>query len=244
MQQTQTVNVSLSQMINFALRAEVTLILLMRPSHCKSLIHIYILQCLVKHHCIQPARILVCNSPWCFVYSHSPIQPLCKSAPWLGLTTCIPNPGWTAANEGPVPGDAEIISDSPLPPWNETESSFTGAGLPRALLSSGSREFCVGSGMQLKNLLQVTRILCDSSVEENVRSCPLCYSWVKDNWEFPVVLVRWHSASHSNSTPYPEWRGMVKTGFSTICEMININTGGCLFLGFLTCCCMLGLVVE
>lgn len=162
---------------------------------------------------IHPARILVCNIPWCFVYSHSPIQPLCKSPPWLGLTMCIPNPCWTAASERLIPGAAEIISDPPpLPPWNETESSFTGAGLPRVLLSSGSREFFVSLGMHLKNLLQVTGILYDSSVEENVRSCPLCYSWVQDNWEFPVVLVRWHSASHSNCTQYPEWRGMVRIG--------------------------------
>lgn len=155
---------------------------------------------------------------------------------------CIPNPGWTAANERPVPRAAEIISDSPsLPPWNEIESSFTGAGLPRALLSSGSKEFWVGLGMQLKNLLQVTQILCDSSVEENVRSCPLCYSWIKDNWEFPVVLVWWHSASHSNCTPMGNGHNRV---FSTICEIININTGMCLYLRFLTYCCMVGLVVE
>lgn len=184
----------------------------MRPRHCKSLMHIYILQCLVKHHCraSTPAEFRFAKPLVPGVLCiHSPIQPPCKSPPWLWLTVCIPNPGWTAADERPVPGAAEIISDSPsLPPWNETGSSFTGAGL----LSSGSREFCVGSGMQLKNLLQVTRILCDSSVEENVRSCPLCYSWVRDNWEFPVVLVRWHLASHSNHTPYPERRGMVKIG--------------------------------
>lgn len=143
-------------MINFALRAAVRFILVMRPRHCKSLMHIYILQCLVKHHCraSTPAEFRFAKPLVPGVLCiHSPIQPPCKSPPWLWLTVCIPNPGWTAADERPVPGAAEIISDSPsLPPWNETGSSFTGAGL----LSSGSREFCVGSGMQLKNLLQVT----------------------------------------------------------------------------------------
>lgn len=169
----------------------------------------------MKHHCrastlpnfgLQESLVL-----WCI---HTAPFSLCAiPSRWLGLTMCIPNPDWTAANERPVPGAAEIASDSlSLLPWNETECSFTGAGLPGALLGSGSREFCVGSGMQLKNLLQVTRILCDSSVEENVRSCPLCYSWIKDNWEFPVVLVQWHLASHSSCSPYPEQRRSVKIG--------------------------------
>lgn len=119
------------------------------------------------------------------------------------------------------------FSDSPpLLPWNERlKVILPGAGLPRVLLSSGSREFCLR--MQLKNLLQVTWILCDSSVEENVRICPLCYSWVKDNWEFPVVLVWWHLASHSNCTLYPEWSGMVRIRCLTPFVKWQTQTQGC-----------------
>lgn len=94
MQQTLRVNVSESQMINFALRAAVTLILLVRCRHCKSLVHIYILQCLVKHHCrastlpdfwsaIIPGALCVHTAP--FSLSASPLRGCSKQCAFLTL---------------------------------------------------------------------------------------------------------------------------------------------------------------
>ena len=183
---------------------------------------------------------------WCL--EHSAVQLLCKSPPVTGVSIkqCIPNPSCTAANERPVPRAAEITSDSPQFCLCRSEISLKAnkplrqfytsrdpwcAPQHRAPPAPGS-PFCLCLWMQLKNLFQVTasfiRILCDSSVEENVRSSPLCYSWIKDNWEFPVVLVRWHLASRSNCPPYPERQWVVKIGCSA--PFVKLNTPRCCYI--------------
>lgn len=180
----------------------------------------------------HPTRISVWNNPWCFGILNTAPFSFCKSPhqEQVLIIKCIPNPSWTAANERPVPRAAEMSSDSPqfclclsemsLKTNQTVQQSYTSRG-PRCAphhrgsLAPGS-PFCVWLRIQLRNLFQVTalftRVLCDSSVEENVSSRPLCYSWIKDNWEFPVVLVWWHSAFRSNCPPYPERQWTVKIG--------------------------------